>query len=562
MLRFRTVLSLTALVLSSALLAETPAAPADATVQGQATYSPQALAAHRNAFIAQDDFPKQLSRLIELEQQALQLAVDEPLKLGSIGSAILDIYPASQTGHYAMSRFYAHVESSDAQAQHDRHLEAIQAQMLATAAGSIERPYPVMTPMDAHAYAQSQNASPVGSMYRTTPEVALGLLLMAQPFQSEAQRSLRQWYFDLSHVVERTAKNTPEHNPQASAWTLIRLFASRMDNAAQTAIGAYLASAQKYEDAIGWLRVASRTDNVLANTLLARIYWTQAEAAADDDEKSELMDLALENHLHAIALGSTESMYTLANLYLNDYYGEDDRGSAIPLLQQAGELDHAESLLYLGHLYNTGTHVEQDQMRASDYFEKAAELNNGPAILSYARFLTGNSRNPDASTHPDTNPQLIDWLKALAKADSADASEAMVVLGNLYARGIGTKSSNRRAFSWYKRAVKRDPENADIVNEVAWTLTVSDINGLKRSKYARKVMDTLMNSDEKARNRPEYLDTWAAIYAAIGEFPRAIELQKEAIATAKEQSRDDVLEILETHLKQFEAGDTITEAAP
>ena len=44
----------------------------------------------REAFVNDAGFAGKLSRLTELENQALQLAEDEPLKLGSLGSAILD----------------------------------------------------------------------------------------------------------------------------------------------------------------------------------------------------------------------------------------------------------------------------------------------------------------------------------------------------------------------------------------------------------------------------------------------------------------------------------------
>ena len=54
----------------------------------------------------------------------------------------------------------------------------------------------------------------------------------------------------------------------------------------------------------------------------------------------------------------------------------------------------------------------------------------------------------------------------------------------------------------------------NIVNEVAWTLTVSDRDSLRRERYAREIMDHLMEANEAARQRPEYLDTWAATYAA------------------------------------------------
>jgi hypothetical protein len=75
-------------------------------------------------------------------------------------------------------------------------------------------------------------------------------------------------------------------------------------------------------------------------------------------------------------------------------------------------------------------------------------------------------------------------------------------------------------------------------------------------------MDDLMKSDTDATTRPEYLDTWAAVHAARGNFEHAIELQQQAIAAATDQGRDDVMDILREHLELFKAGTTITEPAP
>jgi len=138
----------------------------------------------------------------------------------------------------------------------------------------------------------------------------------------------------------------------------------------------------------------------------------------------------------------------------------------------------------------------------------------------------------------------------------------MLLLGNLYARGVGVKQSSRQAVSSYKDAVKTAPGNASIVNEVAWTLTVSDIEDLRRERYALKIMSRMMSNDDIARRRPEYLDTWAAANAANGDFTRAVTLQEEALAVAKAQENDAVLDVLEEHLNVFKEQQTISERAP
>lgn len=503
----------------------------------------------RGAFLAAPDFPERFNRLHELEQQALVLVADEPLKLGSIGAAILDIYHGSQTGHFVMRRYYEHLEVSDAALDHQRWLDLIQANMRGTGAGTLANPYQIMTKADAATYAQNNDNSPVGSIYQGTEAAHLAYLLVTRPETGK----LRQMYFDLSHIISGLIPESEESAHKDNPWPVIRLFATQSDTAAQTAIGAYLAQARKYDEAVGWLKVASRSGNILANSLLARIYWTQSESADSDTQRDELRDLSLENHLHAIALGSTESMYTLANLYLADLYGEENRLAALPLLEQSADLGHTDSLIYLGHIYSTGRFVEQDLKRAETYFARAAQLEDPSAVLRYGRFLTAN----DIQVNADN--QVTTWLRDLTRDNNA---EAMVVMGNLFARGLVPKASKRKAISWYKKAVRKAPVDPDIVNEVAWTLAVSDIKGLQRGKYARRIMNHLMEKVDEARTRPEYLDTWAATYAATDQFERAVELQQEAIDSATEQARDDVMEILQTHMDLFRTQTKVTERAP
>ena len=80
----------------------------------------------KEQFLNSEHNKKAYLRLLELERQALQLADDQPLKLGSIGSAILDLYSGSHRGHYAMSIFYDHLDSPDAKKLHKDMLDRIQ----------------------------------------------------------------------------------------------------------------------------------------------------------------------------------------------------------------------------------------------------------------------------------------------------------------------------------------------------------------------------------------------------------------------------------------------------
>ena len=75
-------------------------------------------------------------------------------------------------------------------------------------------------------------------------------------------------------------------------------------------------------------------------------------------------------------------------------------------------------------------------------------------------------------------------------------------------------------------------------------------------------MDYLMNADADARMRPEYLDTWAATYAATDDFERAVALQEEAIKIAEADDYVEVQDVLREHLEDFKAGRTLSESIP
>ena len=507
----------------------------------------------REAFERDVALPEHMERLQELEQQALQIVEDEPLKLGSIGTAILDTYQASITGHYVLDRFYEHVEAPDAAAGHLEWLERIREDMEHEGDGSRESPFPVMTSVEAQMFVISRGMSPVGAIYQTSDEHPFTLLIQARPEDGP----IENYNFDLTSVYQAMRMDfatTADADDEFSPFSVIGYLAKHGDTAAQAAIGAFLASQNRSKDAIDWLKAASRTGNLVASSVLARLYWEQASEAEDEEAKQEALDEVLENYLHAIALGSTDAMYALAVLYLNGQYGEENRSSGVTLLTQAAAANHPEAAMFLAHLYYTGDVVDRDLDQARSYYVQACQLENPFARRSYARFLLDR----EADQKPD--PRIVPWLEALAKDD--DDPEAMLLLGNLYARGFGVKQNFSHAVRWYRDAVKHAPNEASIVNEVAWTLTVSNFEKLKRTGYARTIKDNLMEKNVDARARPEYLDTWAASYAANGDFDRAIELQQQALTVAEKMKFDGVLDILREHLEAFRAGQTITELAP
>jgi TPR repeat protein len=504
----------------------------------------------RDAFLASPDFNDRMEKLAPLEQQALQQMVDEPLRLGATGSAILDIYFGSLAGHLALAKFYDHLGESDSAAVHHQWLERIGAAIERDADGTRAAPYVVVSASEALAYLRSRDITSVGSMYHSAGDIEFMLIVAGR---GSADKGLSTSYFDLSlayAAVAKTLANPDE--PGLNPGTLIGSLAHRDDSAAQTAIGAYLMAQRRYPDAVNWLRAATRTGNVIANLMLARVYQIQAREAPEDDAET-LLQFALEQYLHAIALGSDEAMFALATLYLDGIYGEDNLQSGVTLLQQSAALGNADALLWLGHFYSDGTNVDQNDDLAADNFRRGAEAGDARARLSYARFLLDRS-----DTRP-FDPQALQWLAEEAKDKDP---EAMILMGNLSARGLGVSQSFRKALTWFKSAVAASPEDANIVNEVAWTLTVSHFDGLRRPQYALEIMNRIMAADSDARQNPAYLDTWAAAHAANGDFDRARAVQREAIAAAETQQQGEVVDVLREHLEKFEQGEVIIDPVP
>ena len=512
----------------------------------------------------------------ELESQALLYLDQEPLKLGSIGSAILEKDPSNLIGRLALSKFYSSLGTIETGTDFTESYEESLKVISESGNGSPEKPWVVSSNQAAELFLKDTGISRVGGVYQSNLQQKLGLMIIGLEGENTQPK---EYYFDLSHLLNSanaylsTDKTQDSDNP----WPLLRLLSESRDSAAQAAIGAYLVKQKNYKAAINWLTASAQQDNLFAHTLLARIFWSQFSGIeqmlrSDKDQstltaenreslRSQLNDLKTKSQSHhrqAISLGSVESMYTLGRLLFEGKFGPGKVIEGQELLEQSGKLGNAESFLFLAHHYRSGSIVQQDISRSTTFFSEAAKLRNPEAIVAFARFLISPAGEGFREEEKFGIVKLLEEL--VAKKDA----EAMVVLGNLSAAGVQTDQSFRQAISWYRKAVKAASNNIDeasdeIINEVAWILATTSEKSLKRARYALRIIDKRMQDSALAREKPEFLDTWAAALAANGQFEKAIEVQNRAISKATEQDRDDVLQILEKHLKSFKLNQPITE---
>lgn len=525
----------------------------------------------KRAFLATDDFDRRLRNLTLLEQQALAL-MDQPLRLGAVGSAILDLHYASLVGHRALAAFYRHVEHPQQAALHEKWSAAIAADIAASAdEPGQETPYRAFSANEVNAFLAMRGLKRIGAKYHETETHPFMLWIQARP----ADGAVRNLYFDLGELygaLQAAVRRDPDtllplRGPDATcrtlslcdefnSWAFIHLLAVRNDDsAAQTFVGWKVAGlddvgrAGRQSDAALWLGRAARAGNALASLTLADIHLLEANASGNETQAIRLARAEAEFQ-RGIELGSDRAMVTLGGLYSAGVYGPDKRDRGEELIRQAADLNNAVALLALARHHAYGGDEVEDAELAEGYFLRAAEQDD-EARVQYARFLLFQGRR--------FNDRAWRWLRDLADAKNADA---MVLVGYLYAKGLHVDKRLRRAKSWLKNAVKAAPDNAQVVNEVAWTLTVSPLDGLRDERYALKIMDRVMRDEDNiARRVPAYLDTWAAAHAANGDFERAISVQEEAIELAARGNAEE-LDVLQEHLEAFRAGKLISEDVP
>ena len=516
----------------------------------------------KQAFLDTADIDQRLRQLVILESQALAAMQEDPLRLGAIGSAILDQYYASLPGHQALARFYRHVDADEQAALHESWAMAIR-QAIESTGGEAESagPYNALSIAEAKAYLAARGMKTTGAIYDGS-DARLKLWLSGRPEAGP----VRNVAFDLdalhTTLAKAIARNRATVLPIArletcatldlcenfNLWALIHTLALSGDDAAQTYIGLEMRRARRLEAAERWLRHATRSNNALANLSLAEVYLEQAQRTSEGRRRSWLQQ-AERQFQFAIDAGHDGAMLSLGVLYIQGIYGADEAAAGKQLLTRAADLDNVEALLQLGALA-----YERDPTDAEKLFRRAAAKNQR-AKVQYARLLA----LPELADRFDD--QAWRWLREVAKERDP---EAMLLVGDLYAKGVHVHASMRRARSWFRKVVKLAPDDAYFVNEVAWRLAVSTLPKLRDERYALKIMERVMaDASNSARRNPAYLDTWAAAYAANGNFERAVALQQEAIEQAiSNNDPNGELDVLREHLAAFRAGQRIREVVP
>lgn len=492
------------------------------------------------------------SDLLELAlyESQVNLLLPQPLKLGPIGSAILDRFQFSLPGHIALREFYQHVNEPSAQF-HDERSELIRDYMRGTGDGGADNPFRAFTSAQAEMFVSETGHHVLGSMYDATETHEFVLRIT----QSKEGLESAEVVFDLSPSIERYTKVLnlpPDISRQGRHQRVVAWLARENDNAAQLSLGLAYLRRNQADSAIGWLTRAEQSGNELAHVILANLYLERVNAYGD---RVRQLNLARDHLNEAVAAGHTPSMRQLGVLLVRGEYGDEAKDEGVLILEQAVARNDTMAMRLLSSIYVDNQFEGQDFEKAANLLRDASVLGSSEARIEYYRVLM------DQTANLTLTQQAVDWLVEEAETNNVSA---MVELGNCHALGCLARPNFRKARRWYRRAVEADPENASLVNSVAWTLAVSHIKRLRDPRLAIKLMDDLMENDSEARQIPQYVDTWAAAYAAAGRFKRAVEIQTEALQLAKNSNfiSSEDFELMTKHLTLFEKRESVSEEIP
>ena len=207
----------------------------------------------------------------------------------------------------------------------------------------------------------------------------------------------------------------------------------------------------------------------------------------------------------------------------------------LSLFGRALELDSSN---YIAHDKLGVVHWQNgDEALGEEHMRRALEIRPvwGGARLRLALALNGAGRFREA------RPQF-----RLAQATGAEAAQVHAGLG-VAAQQLG---EDRVARAEYRTSLDLEPEEWEIVNNLAWLLATTRAAGLRAPKQAIELAEAASTAEP---NHPDYRSTLAAAYAADGRFSLAISTQVEALELLSDEDDPAVTDSFREQLERFRA---------
>jgi serine/threonine protein kinase/tetratricopeptide (TPR) repeat protein len=159
--------------------------------------------------------------------------------------------------------------------------------------------------------------------------------------------------------------------------------------------------------------------------------------------------------------------------------------------------------------------------------------------------------------YADAEPLLVQAYEGMARREQ---SIPLAGKGNLRAavrhlvQLFQETHNTEEARKWFGKAVESG--KAEDLNALAWKLATDHDARVRNGTNAVTLAAQAVVKTE--RKEPGFLDTLAAAYAEVGDFNKAVAVQREAVALNNDTNR---VQELESHLKLFESGKPYHEPA-
>ena len=137
--------------------------------------------------------------------------------------------------------------------------------------------------------------------------------------------------------------------------------------------------------------------------------------------------------------------YTFANAF-------DASASVLKFQTKMAERGVVESQYKLGFMYETGSGVEQNIDKALHWYKKAAAKRFKAASdrITYLKLKNTGMRH-----------EYIHWLSTLKTSAKANDKDALFLLGQLYADGLGVNKSLTRSLEFLHKAARQNMPSAE-----------------------------------------------------------------------------------------------------
>ena len=232
-------------------------------------------------------------------------------------------------------------------------------------------------------------------------------------------------------------------------------------------------------------------------------------------------DEAADWYRKASAAGDPNALVALAFMYLGGELTASNRlDEANALLQQAAAAGSDVAMVRLAHHYLSGMGVPKDYRKSQELFAAASALGNTDADVGLGYLYQAEL----VAVPLDRSAGF--WYQRAAHAGNVE--------GQLrWARMLLGQNRTLQARSWFAAAARQN--NAAGHNNLAWLLATFRDAGLRDGARALVHAQLAVEAQPSAT----HLDTLAAAYAETGQFDRAVETQREALAALLAADADE-----------------------